>query len=87
MRGTSPPAFFLFGAVVLASLTLGLLGPINALRAQAPTGPDTTESTTEDSTGIVTGVTWWTITVDSRRGHLPTVWDKTCTSTAPIIIL
>ncbi len=40
-----------------------------SLRAQAPEGPDTTSSTTEDSTGKVTGITPnQTITVDSRRG-------------------
>ncbi len=38
-------------------------------RAQAPEGPDTTSSTTEDSTGKVTGITpLQSITVDSRRG-------------------
>jgi hypothetical protein len=38
-------------------------------RAQAPEGPDTSSSTTEDSTGRVTGIlAHETITVDSRRG-------------------
>ncbi len=42
--------------------------------AQAPSGPDTTYSTTNDSTGIVTGVApYRTITVDSRRGPF-TYW-------------
>jgi hypothetical protein len=41
----------------------------SGLRAQAPEGPDTSSSTTEDSTGKVTGyVANRTITVDSRRG-------------------
>lgn len=39
-----------------------------SLRAQAPSGPDTTSSTTEDSTGKVTAVSETTITVNSRRG-------------------
>ena len=38
------------------------------LRAQAPTGPDTSSSTTEDSTGKVTAVSASTISVTSRRG-------------------
>jgi hypothetical protein len=39
------------------------------LRAQAPFGPDTTESTTDDSTGIVTGVALYhAITIRDRRG-------------------
>ena len=38
-------------------------------RAQAPEGPDTSSSTTEDSTGKVTAIApQQTITVDSRRG-------------------
>ena len=46
-----------------------MLGSVGGLRAQAPAGPDTTESTTEDSTGIVLSVApYRTITVDSRRG-------------------
>ena len=39
-----------------------------SLRAQAPTGPDTSSSTTEDSTGDVTAVSASTISVTSRRG-------------------
>ncbi len=39
-----------------------------SLRAQAPTGPDTSSSTTEDSTGKVTAVSATTISVTSRRG-------------------
>lgn len=39
-----------------------------SLRAQAPTGPDTSSSTTEDSTGKVTAVSATTIGVTSRRG-------------------
>jgi hypothetical protein len=39
------------------------------VRAQSPGQPDTTDSTTEDSTGIVIGVPrQGVITVDSRRG-------------------
>ena len=39
------------------------------LRAQAPEGPDTTSSTTDDSTGKLTAITPnQTVTVDSRRG-------------------
>ena len=38
------------------------------VRAQAPTGPDTSSSTTEDSTGTVTAVSAATISVTSRRG-------------------
>ena len=44
-----------------------LLAPA-LLRAQAPTGPDTSSSTTEDSTGKVTAVSSDTISVTSRRG-------------------
>ncbi len=47
--------------------TAVLLGSGN-LRAQAPTGPDTSSSTTEDSTGKVTAVSASTISVTSRRG-------------------
>ncbi len=45
--------------------------PLSAgvLRAQAPEGPDTSSSTTEDSTGTVTAMQpHQTITVNSRRG-------------------
>ena len=52
-----------FGMGVVAVL-LGNVG----LRAQAPTGPDTSSSTTEDSTGKVTAVSATTISVTSRRG-------------------
>ena len=39
------------------------------LRAQAPSGPDTSSSTTENSTGTVTGIDpLSTISVTSRRG-------------------
>ena len=39
------------------------------LRAQAPSGPDTSSSTTEDSTGTVTDIApLRTISVTSRRG-------------------
>jgi hypothetical protein len=49
--------------IAVASVSSGVL------RAQAPEGPDTSSSTTEDSTGTVTGVTAHeTISVDSRRG-------------------
>ena len=53
-------------ALVILAAAFAL--PLN-LRAQAPEGPDTTSSTTEDSTGKVTGIApGQTITVDSRRG-------------------
>ncbi len=42
--------------------------PYGRLGAQAPSGPDTTSSTTEDSTGKVTGVSGTTISLTSRRG-------------------
>ncbi len=48
----------------MASLVLGGA----SLRAQAPTGPDTSSSTTEDSTGKVTAISASTISVTSRRG-------------------
>ena len=60
-----------FALVRLAAITAGMLlaGSTSHLRAQAPAGPDTTESTTEDSTGTVLAVgAHRTITVDSRRG-------------------
>ncbi len=65
MRGV-PPVLRLFGVLLLVGF---FFESANALLAQAPTGPDTTESTTNDSTGVVTGVApYRTITVDSRRG-------------------
>ena len=62
-----PPAVSVFAAAWLAALLLpGLPG---GLRAQAPFGPDTTESTTQDATGIITGVALYhAITVRDRRG-------------------
>ena len=54
-----------------ALATMIVSAPIltGTLRAQAPEGPDTTSSTTDDSTGKVTGITPnQTVTVDSRRG-------------------
>ena len=54
------------GALVLSASPLGAL---QSARAQSPGQPDTTDSTTEDSTGTVLGVAGHgTITVDSRRG-------------------
>ena len=50
--------------ISVASLVLGGA----SLHAQAPTGPDTSSSTTEDSTGKVTAVSATTISVNSRRG-------------------
>ena len=55
-------------AVFAAALGLTLLPWSGAAHAQAPTGPDTTSSTTEDSTGKVTAVSNDTISVTSRRG-------------------
>ena len=53
-------------AVLLACLSLD---PGSSAYAQAPEGPDTTESTTEDSTGLVTSVSpYFTITVQDRKG-------------------
>ena len=50
-------------------MILLLPAPSARLLAQAPTGPDTTSGTTDDSTGTVTGVLpGRTITVNSRRG-------------------
>ena len=61
-----PPALARFVAIAMG---LFLAGPVGGLRAQAPAGPDTTESTTEDSTGTVLAVRpYQTITVNSRRG-------------------
>ena len=60
------PAASVLTAALLAG---GLLTTSGPLRAQAPEGPDTTSSTTNDSTGIVTGVRpLETITVNDRRG-------------------
>ncbi len=55
-------------AVFAAALGLILLPVGGTLHAQAPSGPDTTSSTTEDSTGKVTAVSGTTISVTSRRG-------------------
>ena len=53
----------------LAALLAATPNPAGVLRAQAPEGPDTSSSTTEDSTGKVTAITpHETISVDSRRG-------------------
>ena len=53
----------------LAALIVSAPILVGTLRAQAPEGPDTTSSTTDDSTGKVTGITPnQTVTVDSRRG-------------------
>ena len=66
MKRASSPALLLFGVVALAGLACGTA---DGLRAQAPEGPDTTESTTEDSTGTVTAVSpHFTITVSDRKG-------------------
>ena len=54
----------LFFGMALSAIVLGCA----SLRAQAPTGPDTSSSTTEDSTGKVTAVSATTISVTSRRG-------------------
>ena len=62
----SPPTRFFGIAVLFSRFALGSAG---ALLAQAPTGPDTTESTTDDSSGTVIGLSpHRTITVDSQRG-------------------
>lgn len=66
MNRTSPPALFLLAVLALAAFGLGTG---STLHAQAPEGPDTTESTTSDSTGIVTAVSpYFTITLNERRG-------------------
>ncbi len=66
MRRTSPPVLFSLGVAALVGFALG---PVAGLRAQAPEGPDTTESTTEDSTGTVVDVSpHFTITVTDRQG-------------------
>jgi hypothetical protein len=58
-----------FQAALLAALVAAAPVLTGDLRAQAPEGPDTTSSTTENSTGQVTGISpHETITVDSRRG-------------------
>ena len=57
-------------SVLTAALLAGpLVTATGSLWAQAPEGPDTTSSTTNDSTGIVTGVRpLETITVNDRQG-------------------
>ena len=55
-------------AFLAAVLGLALFAWADVARAQAPTGPDTSSSTTEDSTGKVTAVSDTTISVTSRRG-------------------
>lgn len=52
--------------IVTVSMMTAL--PCGCLWAQAPSGPDTTSSTTEDSTGKVTAVSGTTISLTSRRG-------------------
>ena len=53
----------------LAAMIAGAPILTGTLRAQAPEGPDTTSSTTDDSTGKLTAITPnQTVTVDSRRG-------------------
>jgi hypothetical protein len=50
-------------------LAVFTLVPAPIVRAQSPGQPDTTDSTTEDSTGIVTGAPrLGIITVNSQRG-------------------
>ena len=66
MRRTFPPAFLFLGMIAFAVVTFG---PASRSSAQAPEGPDTTESTTEDSTGMVVSVSpSFTITVTDRKG-------------------
>ena len=66
MRRILPPVFFFLGAVAFAAATFG---PLTRLSAQAPEGPDTTESTTEDSTGTVVAISpSFTITVTDPKG-------------------
>ena len=55
-------------AVVLATTGLAFVSLAGGVNAQAPTGPDTSSSTTEDSTGRVTAVSSASISVTSRRG-------------------
>ena len=53
----------------LAALIVSAPILAGTLHAQAPEGPDTTSSTTDDSTGKLTAITPnQTVTVDSRRG-------------------
>ena len=60
------PAASVFTAALLGLLLAAVPG---ILRAQAPEGPDTTSSTTNDSTGIVTSILpLRTITVNDRHG-------------------
>ena len=55
-------------AVLAAAMAVAPFTAVS-LRAQAPEGPDTTSSTTEDSTGKVTAIAPnQTISVTSRRG-------------------
>ena len=64
-RIVTAPCFFLSAVVCTAVM----LGTATRLPAQAPEGPDTTESTTEDSTGTVVSVSpSFTVTVTDRRG-------------------
>jgi hypothetical protein len=59
----------LLKVAVLAAFIGSVPFPAAVTRAQAPEGPDTSSSTTEDSTGKVTKITpHETITVNSRRG-------------------
>jgi hypothetical protein len=59
----------LLKVAVLAVFIASVSFPAAVTRAQAPEGPDTSSSTTEDSTGKVTEISRnATITVDSRRG-------------------
>ena len=55
-------------ALLFGVAAAGLVLAAGGLHAQAPTGPDTSSSTTEDSTGKVTAVSATTISVNSRRG-------------------
>ncbi len=65
MRSPSIVACFVLGALLAALLFCLPAGT----RAQAPEGPDSTSSTTEDCTGLVTAVDpRLSITVKSRRG-------------------
>ena len=53
--------------VVLLICSLLTVAP--STYGQAPEGPDTTESTTEDATGVVVGLSpYFTITVQDRKG-------------------
>ena len=52
----------------VAAACLGSSFIRSRLPAQAPAGPDTTSSTTEDSTGTITAVSGTTVSVTSRRG-------------------